>query len=84
MNKKSAIEGHTWTAAHRYKDVFECDNGTLTLSHSVKGLEAAVASLELSGDESALKQLSVVNAKLDAIKRAGKPAPPVETETGEE
>jgi len=82
VNKKST--GSAWKAEHRYGDVYECSNGTLSLSHSVKGLEVAIASLEVDGSDSALKQLSVVNAKLDAIKRARTPAAAVEAPTSEE
>jgi hypothetical protein len=74
----------SWKASYRYDDVYECTNGQITLSHSVKGLEAALAKLEADGSDFALKQIEVIKAKLDAIKQAGKPAPAVEKKASAE
>lgn len=76
MAKKETSGGGVWTAAHRYDDVYECDNGQgITLSHSLKGLQAAKAHLELKGDDSAIAQLKHVDAKIKAVTEA--PAPVV-------
>jgi len=82
MAKTSARAG--WMAKHRYGDVYECSNGEISLSHSIKGLEAARETLETNGGDFALKQLEVVNAKLEAIKRVTGARPPVETPSSEE
>jgi hypothetical protein len=68
---KETSGGSVWTAAHRYGDVYECDNGQgVILSHSLKGLEAAKAHLELKGDDVAVAQLKHVDAKIKAINSA--------------
>jgi hypothetical protein len=56
-----------WTAKHRYGDVYECSDGRVSLSHSIKGLQKAQANLESDGADFALKQLRVVKDKLEAI-----------------
>lgn len=90
MAKKSSNQ---WTAVHRYGDVYECEKGDVSLSHSIKGLKRAAAALEDDGGDFALKQLQVVTDKLEAISavpgatpRAGRvlePAENVEAEAGE-
>ena len=72
--QKSKTDASGWTATHRYDDVYECSKDDITLSHSIKGLRAAALNLEENGDDFALKQLETVNAKLEAIEKAG-PAP---------
>ena len=67
---RSTGSASQWTATYRYSDVYECTNGTTSLSHSIRGLEAARKALETGGDDFAMKQLQVVNAKLEAISRA--------------
>ena len=56
-----------WEATHRYGDVFECKKGDVQLSHSTKGLKKAAEDLEADGGDFAVKQLEIVNAKLEAI-----------------
>ena len=92
---QSKAKDSSWTATHRYGDVYECSNGgTVALSHSERGLRVAQASLEEDGSDGALLQLKVIEGKLSAIAAAGPPpieapaeAPAedaVETEAGEE
>ncbi len=88
---QSKAKDSSWTATHRYGDVYEC---SVALSHSERGLRVAKASLEEDGSDGALIQLKVIEGKLSAIAAAGPPpieapaeAPAedaVETEAGEE
>ena len=74
---QSKAKDSSWTATHRYGDVYECSNGgTVALSHSERGLRVAKASLEEDGSDGALIQLKVIEAKLAAISAAG--TPPIE------
>lgn len=69
-SSKKEKEPHlTWTAEHRYGDVYKCTSGDRSLSHSVRGLNAARENLADKDTPFAQNQLAVVEAKLEAINK---------------
>ena len=68
-SKKEKEPHLTWTAEHRYGDVYKCSSGDRSLSHSVRGLTAAHENLADKDTSFAQNQLAIVEAKLEAINK---------------